>query len=52
MTEAERKEAALAEYRSKLQKHKEVDTKVLLVQGCVQGCCVRGCWLLWLGESP
>jgi hypothetical protein len=27
-SEAERKETVLADYRSKLQKHKEIDTKV------------------------
>lgn len=35
-TEAEKKEQALSEYRSKLQKHKEIDTKVRALRETVK----------------
>lgn len=35
-TDAERKEQALTEYRSKLQKHKEIDTKVRALRETVK----------------
>lgn len=35
-TDAEKKEQALSEYRSKLQKHKEIDTKVRALRETVK----------------
>ena len=35
-TDAEKKEQALTEYRSKLQKHKEIDTKVRALRETVK----------------